>query len=264
MTLRRNTGAPARASRTLVVLLAALACLGAAAYAANRPERSGGTGKEAGALAAAGGKLRKAAPKLPRPQILSGPAAVDTSASVRFDFRAANRKLRFQCRLDGSAWKPCRSPHVAHGIAAGPHEFAVRAVGKPRRGRPARHTWTRVEPRPLTVQPQADALRPLYPGAPTQTIPVRIFNPNAVAVTLTSLTVTVSEDPPGCPADPNFELVPASLSSAAPVIVPAGGEIVLPTPSVAAPGIGLRELPFNQDACRGASLPLRFDAEAQG
>jgi hypothetical protein len=250
-----------------IALTAALACLGAAAYAASRPE---GTGR-APAEADTGASPRREAPsrkagsaRPPRPQLATRTEAIDVRVNARFRFTATGEGLRFLCQLDGGSWKPCRSPHKARGIAAGPHTFAVRAVRRSRRGPAARFAWTRVDPRPLTVEPRPTSLTALHPGAPPQTIPVRVANPNSVPVRVTALTIAVSADPPGCPASPNLELGPSSLSPTAPLVLPAGGELVLPTAAIAAPTIALRELPFNQDACQGASFPLRVDAEARG
>jgi len=263
MSRRRITVARARAIRVSIALVAALACLGAAAYAASRPE---GPGRDVAVAASSKGRdnAPKGGQRPLRPRITSHPEAVDTGSTARFVFSARGPGLRFQCKLDGAAWKACRSPHTTASIAAGAHSFSVRAVRKSVRGPSARFKWTKVDPQPLTVEPRPTSLTGLYPGGGAQAIPVRIANPNSVAVTVTSLTVAVSADPPGCPADPNLELGPSSLSPTAPLVLPAGGELTLPTAAISAPTIALRELPFNQDACQGASFPLRLDAEARG
>lgn len=256
----------ARAVRVTIALTAALACLGAVAYAANRPGAADQASDEteAGASLLHKSPAKQAGPRPPRPQLATRTEAIDTRVNVRFRFSAAGEGLRFLCQLDSGSWKPCQSPHKARGIVAGQHSFAVRAVRRSRRGPAARFAWTKVDPRPLTVEPRPTSLTALHPGAPPQTIPVRVANPNSVPVTVTALTIAVSADPPGCPANPNLELGPSSLSPAAPLVLPAGAELVLPTATIAAPTIALRELPFNQDACQGASFPLRVDAEARG
>lgn len=264
---RRTTVARARALRAIIALSAALACLGAVAYAANRPAGA----DRSTADVDTGTSPRRDAPgkktsggRPARPHLATRTEAIDTRVNVRFKFTAPGEGLRFLCQLDSGSWKPCQSPHKARGIAPGPHSFAVRAVRKSRRGPAARFAWTKVDPQPLTVEPRPTSLAALHPGAPPQAIPVRVANPNAVPVKVTSLTIAVSADPPGCPANPNLELGPSSLSPTAPLVLPAGGELVLPTATISAPTIALRELPFNQDACRGASFPLRVDAEARG
>ncbi len=262
-----STGAPARAVRAVLALTVALGCLGAVAYAASRPEGSGrpsveadpGASQRRAELGKKGGGARP-----PRPKLATPTQAVDPRPAARFKFTAPGEGLRFVCQLDRGGWKACQSPHRVRGLGAGPHSFAVRAVRKSRRGPSARFAWTKVDPRQLTVEPHAASLAPLRPGDPAQTIPVRIANPNTVPVTVTAVKIVFAGDPPGCPADPNFELRPASLSPLSPVVLPAGGELSLPTATISAPAIALRELPLNQDACQGASVPLRFDAEAHG
>ena len=104
----------------------------------------------------------------------------------------------------------------------------------------------------------------MLPGDPPQPLPVLIVNPNSVPIEVTSLTVAIAEDPPGCPGDPNFELVPASASPSGPLTVPAGGSVSLPSARVSAPTIALRSLPINQNACQGARVQLTFSGQARG
>lgn len=263
MSRRRNAVGRARAARAALALAAALTCLGAAAYAANRDKVPSG-GAEAAPAPQERPHGARSGQRPSRPRITAHPEAVDTRATARFAFRARDASLRFQCRLDRGPWRACRSPHLVRGLAAAPHSFSVRALRGSLRGPAARFRWVKVDPRPLTVEPRSTGLGALYPGGPAQPIPVRIANPNAVPVAVTSLTVAASATAPGCPADPNLELSPAPLSSSAPLVLPAGGEVTLPTANVAAPAIALRELPFNQDACKGTSFVLRLAAEGRG
>jgi hypothetical protein len=263
---RRKKVVRSRAVRAALALTAALACFGAAAYAASRPDggRASTTPDPRRSLGRESAGKKPAGARLPRPQLTTRTAAIDVRTTVRFKFTATAENLRFQCRFDRAGWKPCQSPHRVRGVTAGRHSFKVRAVRAAQRGPAARFAWTKVDPRPLTVEPRATGLAPLLPGDPAQVLPVRIANPNSVPVTVTSLTVAVSADPPGCPANPNLELGPSSLSPTAPLVLPAGGELTLPSGPVSAPTIALRELPFSQDACQGASFDLRFEAEGRG
>src|SRR5215470_4259369 len=108
MPRRRTTVARARAVRVGIALTAALACLGAAAYAANRPEGSGRQSAKAGANAPAQRvnfhrKVSEGRP--PRPQLTTRTQATDVRAMVRFKFAAAGEGLRFQCQFDRGAWR---------------------------------------------------------------------------------------------------------------------------------------------------------------
>ena len=69
--------------------------------------------------------------------------------------------------------------------------------------------------------------------------------------------------PPECSAA-NFELTPAGLSAEAPLVVPANSTAELPADGLEAPAIRMLELPVEQDACRGAEIPLVLSGEAQG
>jgi hypothetical protein len=95
-------------------------------------------------------------------------------------------------------------------------------------------------------------------------LPLTIENPNPVPIFVTDLRVAATADPPGCAREENLSLIAASLSSAAPLRVPAGGSASLPAPGVSPPAIQLRDLPVNQDACQGARFPLAFSGEARG
>lgn len=264
-----------RAIWVLLALVAVVGCLGAVAYAATRPE---GHGAEGGA-AAKGKRKRSSRPLRPRFIEVPNPAAIGSEAQFRFHVAprpqasgspqsgpggAPRPPRRFQCQLDGSGWSACSSPHVAVGLAPGGHAFAVRALG--RRGNPgnaARFSWQQVEPKPFAIEPRGTS-EGMLPGDPPQPLPVLVLNPNQVPIEVTSLTVSFAEDPPGCPGDSNFELVPASTSPSMPLVVPAGGSVSLPSATVSAPTIALRDLPVNQNACQGARVRLTFSGQAHG
>lgn len=283
MSHRRIVAGRSRAVRTLLALTAISACLGAVAYAAIRPEgretvsaadpRRGGTN-------ASGKKRRQTQP--PRPRFLEVPMAPSIGARAQFRFHLVSRMQaprrqspgapggappprRFQCRLDKSDWGACDSPHLVDGLPPGGHDFAVRALSPGGRPGPAAHlAWEQLAPKRFSVEPRIEALEDLYPGDPAQALPVLITNPNPAPIVLTSLTVAVASAPPGCPAEPNFALSASSVSPTAPLTVPAGASVGLPSATATAPAIALRDVPVNQDACRGAEVPLAFSGEAHG
>jgi hypothetical protein len=281
---RRIVAGRSRAVRTLLALAAISAGLGTVAYAATRP---GGHDAVAGADPRRGGgnapakKRRQTQP--PPPRFLEVPAAPSIGAQAQFRFHLLPRAQgpsrrppglkggtpppprRFQCRLDESEWAPCDSPHLVDGLAPGPHEFTVRALSPAGRPGSAVHSrWEQLESKPFSVEPRIDALEDLYPGDPAQALPVLITNPNPAPIVLTSLTVTVATAPPGCPAEPNFAPTASSISPATPLTVPAGTSVSLPSATATAPAIALRDAPVNQDACKGAEVPLVFSGEAHG
>ena len=63
----------------------------------------------------------------PNTRITSGPARRARARRASFRFRSTERGSTFQCRLDGLAWRRCRSPKTYRRMAPGRHTFRVRA-----------------------------------------------------------------------------------------------------------------------------------------
>jgi hypothetical protein len=285
-----------RTVRVIIALTAVSACLGAAAYAATRPERA--------TTSLAGSKPVRGAPQhwghasagdgeeaLPRPVLIEYPEAISAVAETQFRFHVPPRtqgpinptpqsapsgeptsRRRFQCRLDDGDWRACSSPYRLAGLLPGGHYFAVRAFNRAGRPGPAvSYSWRQVEassgteegtPKPFSIELQSE-LGHLYPGDPVQPVPIRIVNPNPVPIEVTSVTVAIASEPPNCSAA-NFLLTPSSAAPTAPLTVPAHAAVGLPTPTTSAPAIGMLNLPVNQDPCRGVDVPLVFAGEAHG
>lgn len=267
-----------RAARAILALALAAACLGGVAYAAtgldqSRPAQKGGGPSQAGS----------AQDGPPRPSLIESPASVGVSPDAQFRFHVAPVGRRpeapgpapaapstarwrlFECRADEGEWSRCSSPHILVSLEPGLHTFAVRALNRRGQfGRAARYRWTQLEPMEFTIDPSFGSLPELMPGDPPLQLPVQIGNPNPAPIEVTSLSVTVSADRPGCEAGPNFAITPSSLTPTEPLQVPAGGSARLPRGSATAPALALRDLPFDQNACQGASLHLVFSGEARG
>lgn len=274
MTGRRDIGRK-RAARALIALAAAIACLGGVAYAAGISEQSP-LGKKVEQ------PPRKQGQGPPRPRFIEVPpdGGVDPDSQLRFHVAPPEQQgagpgpgpagpperwRRFECRLDGGEWDECASPYLLRGLEPAEHSFAVRALNRRGlSGQVARYRWALLEPKEFSVEPLAGSLDELMPGAPAQALPVRITNPNPAPIEITSLTVAVAPEPSACPADPNFEVIPSSLSPEAPLTVPAGGSAGLPTATATAPAVAMRELPIDQNACQGATVHLDFSGEARG
>jgi hypothetical protein len=259
--MHRWTAARGIATRALSALVVLGGCLLAAvAYAATGPAPGTGTAEE----------LRKLNPKQggarpSRPLITKHPEKMSTTTTAGFAFEAPRGAPRFQCRLDGGGWKRCRAPVAFKGLVAGEHSFSVRVVSRfGRRGAVARFRWRLFEPKSFSIEPRLSSLDSLFPGAPAQTLPVLLKNPNPVPILVTALRATATADPLGCDSATNLELTPSSASPALPLMVPAEGSVSLPAAGASAPAIALRDLPLNQDACQGAHFPLAFSGEARG
>lgn len=287
-------GGRARAVRVAVALTAASACLGAVAYAATRPQGSGpglAGSKPVGAAPQHGaGASPGKGEEVPRTHFLESPPTVSSVAEAQFRFHVPPRSQRpsvaptgspagpaaptrrFSCSLDEAGWTACRSPYVLTGLGLGPHALAVRALSRSGRPGPANsYSWRQIEPSPAEHQvdpkPFSIELRgqldELFPGHPPQHLPLLITNPNSVAIEVTSLSVAIAEGAHACPAE-NFALTPSSVSPTAPLVVPAGASVSLPTATTSAPTIGMLNLAVNQDHCQGAAVPLVFNGEAHG
>jgi|SRR6478609_6051401 len=246
-----------RTARGVVAVLAAIAGLGAVAYAAipqsstpgpaPQPERVQGT------------------VSLPKPKITMHPNKLATSTRAKFSFGVRAGKPRFQCQLDGGPWSVCQSPIAFSKLTIGSHSFSARVIGtRGRHGSAVRFRWRVLEAMDFSIQPQLGGLGALYPGAPAQALPLAITNPNPVPIFVTSLQVRATADPPGCGSAENLVLSGSSVSSAAPIKVPANGSVSVPTPGASAPSIQLRDLPVNQDACQRTQFPLAFSGTARG
>jgi len=127
-------------------VLGVVACLGAVAYAAApRDGRDADIGAERTAASA----------RLPGPKITERPNKLATSTTARFGFTVRGRNLRFQCRIDGRAWRACQTPTVFTRLAPGDHAFSVRALDRRgRRGRTTRFRWALLEPKDFSIVPQ--------------------------------------------------------------------------------------------------------------
>lgn len=246
-----------RTTRGVVAVLAAIAGLGAVAYAAAPRGSTPGPAPKPGRAQGAG--------SLPKPKITMHPNKLATSTSAKFSFSVRAGKPRFQCRLDSRSWSACQAPVVFTKLAVGSHSFSVRALGaRGKRSPAARFRWRVLEPMDFSITPQLAGLGALYPGAPPQALPLTITNPNPVPIFVTSLQVRTSADPAGCASAENLVLTGSSASSAAPVKVPAGGSVSLPAPAASAPSIQLRDLPVSQDSCQRSQFPLSFSGTARG
>ena len=102
----------------------------------------------------------------------------------------------------------------------------------------------------------------LSPGGPALTIPLTLFNPNPVAIYVTSLSVTVASSPEGCAAEENLRLVQSDVSAEKSVIVPGDSAVTLPVQGVSAPTIEMLDLPVNQNACQNVTFPLKYTGSA--
>jgi hypothetical protein len=57
-------------------------------------------------------------------------------------------------------------------------------------------------------------------------------------------------------------LTQSNVSTANPLAIPANGHVALPSGAVSAPQVLMKDLPVNQDACKGASFTFTYSGSA--
>jgi hypothetical protein len=202
----------------------------------------------------------------PQPSIVSGPETTTTATSATFTFTDAESGVTLECRRDSANFKACTSPLTYASNSKATHVFQVRAKdGAGNLSSVASYSWTVVkvtsEGKPFTVSGNASA--PLAPGV-TRALQVTIHNPNNVPITVTALGVQVApgSSKAGCDGPSNLTLTQSDISSTNTVSVPAEGQLTLPSGSAHAPEVLMRDLPTNQDACKGAAFTFNYSGSA--
>ena len=111
----------------------------------------------------------------------------------------------------------------------------------------------------FTISGDASGL--LYPGGPARSIPLKLSNPNSVAITVTALTVTAdfSGLPAGC-SSAAFTVTQSNVGSR-PLVIPANSFVTLPSGGTTAPIVQLADA-GNQDRCRNARVGFTYAGSA--
>jgi hypothetical protein len=200
----------------------------------------------------------------PKPTITQHPPATAATADATFAFTDAEAGAAFECRLDSGAWASCTSPTTYHALSAVKHHFDVRALDAAgNRSAAASFDWTVTQQAglPFTVSGNLSGL--LAPGL-SGTLALTVSNPNSDPILVTSLTVTVQpgSTKPGCDGPTNLAIAPSNASAGNPLSVPAHGSASVPSGGVSAPQVQMRNLPTNQDACKGATFTFAYGGSA--
>jgi hypothetical protein len=203
----------------------------------------------------------------PAPAIVSKPDATTTARSATFVFGDAEHGARLLCRRDGARFNSCASPQSYASLSLGAHRFeveAIDAVGNT--SSPAGYSWTiaktvETSGKPFTVTGNASG--PLAPGV-SRALAVTVTNPNNVSIEVTALTVGVAagSSKAACDGPANLALTQPNVSSANPLVVAANASAALPTGTVGAPSVLMRDLPVNQDACKNATFTFTYSGSA--
>jgi hypothetical protein len=106
----------------------------------------------------------------------------------------------------------------------------------------------------------------LAPGVPAQPLNLTLANPNGQQLSITNLTVAVSGTSAGAACGPeNFAVT--QYRGSYPMRLGAGQTASLSqlgVPASAQPAITMRDLPTNQDACKGVTVHLVYSGSGQG
>ena len=117
-----------------------------------------------------------------------------------------------------------------------------------------------VTPTPPGIKPFVVSGGSVTGLAPGQQVPLYLefSNPNNQDITVTKVRVTLDgTDQPGCSASANFVVVENFEGS---LLLPRRGSATLTNPEVTGPIVMMRDLPQPQDACKGATLTMDYDA----
>lgn len=204
----------------------------------------------------------------PAPAIAGGPGSQTVQKSATFSFGDSQAGVTFLCARDRARAKSCTSPITYPSNSRSTHTFAVQALDAAGNlSAPSTYTWTVVKKlveeggKPFTVT--GNATGPLAPGF-SSPLAVTVTNPNAVAITITELQVTVAAQSsnPGCEGPANLALTQSNVSASNPLVVPANGHVSLPSGAVSTPQVLMRDLPTNQDACKSAAFTFNYSGSA--
>jgi hypothetical protein len=199
----------------------------------------------------------------PAPQITSAPPAETESTSATFRFTDAEAGVKFLCHLDGGSYAQCKNPTSYAGLSTGTHVFYLEVADKAgNTSGVTSYTWTIGSTgKPFTIS--GNIGEPLAPGV-SKSLGLTVSNPNPVAITVTSLTVTpeAGSTKAGCDGPTNLSVTQSSVSATNPLVVPASGQVTLPAGSVTAPQVLMRNLATNQDACKNASFTFSYGGSA--
>ncbi len=205
----------------------------------------------------------------PRPNLTGRPGDPDPSTTATFVWSVAEAGVHFECKDDNGPWTICTSPHIRTNLSTTVrHTFRVRTVDDAGNMSPtADWEWRIVVPQttiglPFTVTGTLGSLL-LAPGR-SGTLATTISNPNNEQILVTSLTVTVqaATNKPGCNGPANIDVQQSNVSVATPLAVPAHGSVTLPSGAVTAPQVTMKNLPTNQDACKGATFTFTYGGSA--
>lgn len=210
------------------------------------------------------------------PQLTERPQTPTTSVDAVFGFEVGAGEAT-ECRLDDGAWIRCSPPVTYVGLTPGLHRFCVRAIGAGGLAGPRTcTTWTVVgigggdgsttPPSNPTFSISGSLPDLLAPGTGGP-LPLVVTNPTGAELTITDLVVTVrpGSSRAGCDGPTNLAVAQSNTAGGGvSIVVPPLGSVTLPDQGATAPVVTMRNLPTNQDACKGAVFTLAYSGTGSG
>jgi hypothetical protein len=211
----------------------------------------------------------------PAPSITEHPANPTNDKNAHFKFTDTESGVSFICKLDGGSYSTCNGSSGSanySNLATGSHTFCVEAVDQAGNFSGATcFSWqigAGLQNFTMSGSPLAGVK--LYPGGAPVPVDLVFTNPNAVPITIQSVTVAIAsvsgDTPPGaCPASGNFSVAQQLVVTPA-LVVPANSTRSLDQldpdqshwPQLQMTDSG------NQNACQNATVNLSFSGTAQG
>jgi large repetitive protein len=204
--------------------------------------------------------IKTAAP--PAPTIQSGPEEETSEKSATFSFGDSEAGVSFLCAKDEAKFSSCTSPKTYETASQGEHTFFVEARDAAGNlSAAAQYSWTIFT---KTFSIEGKLAGTLAPGV-SQPLALTVTNPNTKPIVITGLQVTVApgSTKAGCDGPTNLQVTQSNASSSNTFTVPAkGGKATVPSGSVSAPQVLMKNLPTNQDACKGATFTFNYSGNA--
>jgi hypothetical protein len=193
--------------------------------------------------------------------ITSGPGEQTTATTATFTFTDSQEGVVFLCKLDSGSFARCSSPKTYMGLSPGAHTFYVEARVGSGEVSVASYAWTVETGKAFTISGSVSG--PLAPGV-SRALPLTISNPNHVQIFVTSLlaSVQVGSTKAGCDGPTNLQVTQSNVSSKNVLVVPALGQVTLPSGTATAPQVLMKDLASNQDVCKGASFTFNYTGSA--
>ena len=193
----------------------------------------------------------------PAPTISSGPEQQTSAKSATFTFSDSQAGVTFLCAKDSHTFATCSSPKTYGTVGEGAHTFYVEARDSAGNTSTASsYSWSVIKGFAITGNLAGD----LSPGV-SQPLHLTITNPNSKAILVTSVHVSVQpgSTKAGCDGPANTQVTQSNVSESNALNVPAkGGKVTLPSGTVSAPEVLMKNLATNQDACKGASFTFTY------